>query len=50
MLAAKVISGKHEMSKFKATHFHANYVRPKWKLRKIAVIGNHIFYKHETRN
>lgn len=30
---------------FKATHFHNTYVRPKWKLRRVAKIGNHIFYK-----
>ena len=30
-----------------ATHYHANYVNPKWSktLRKIVVIDDHIFYK-----
>lgn len=30
-----------------ATHYHANYVSPKWsnKLVKTATIGNHIFYR-----
>jgi spore germination cell wall hydrolase CwlJ-like protein len=30
-----------------ATHYHANYVRPRWarRLQKMDVIGNHIFYK-----
>lgn len=30
-----------------ATHYHANYVRPRWarKLEKMDVIGHHIFYK-----
>ena len=30
-----------------ATHYHANYVRPRWakRLKKMDVIGNHIFYK-----
>jgi hypothetical protein len=30
-----------------ATHYHANYVRPSWsrRLRKMDVIGRHIFYK-----
>ena len=30
-----------------ATHYHANYVKPKWakRLQKMDVIGNHIFYK-----
>jgi len=29
---------------FKATHYHNFTVKPKWGLKKIAVIGNHIFY------
>lgn len=30
-----------------ATHYHADYVRPRWsrKLKKMDVIGRHIFYK-----
>ena len=28
-----------------AMYYHANYVNPKWRKEKIAVIGNHIFYK-----
>jgi hypothetical protein len=30
-----------------ATHYHANYVRPSWsrRLKKMDVIGRHIFYK-----
>ena len=30
-----------------ATHYHANYVRPRWarSLEKMDVIGRHIFYK-----
>ncbi len=30
-----------------STHYHANYVRPRWakRLKKMDVIGNHIFYK-----
>lgn len=28
-----------------ATHFHANYVNPRWKLQHVASIGNHIFYR-----
>ena len=44
-MADLVLSGKHELSTFKATHFHATSVNPKWKLIKVARIGNHIFYK-----
>jgi spore germination cell wall hydrolase CwlJ-like protein len=28
-----------------ATHFHATHVRPGWKLERVALIGNHIFYR-----
>lgn len=28
-----------------ATHFHATRVNPGWKLRRIASVGNHIFYR-----
>lgn len=29
---------------FKATHYHTRKVNPRWKLKRIATIGNHIFY------
>ncbi len=32
------------LGKFKATHYHNFTVKPKWKLKKVAVINNHIFY------
>lgn len=28
--------------------YHAVYIRPAWKYQKVAVIGNHIFYKEKT--
>ncbi len=28
-----------------ATHFHAVYVNPRWRLKRVAQIGNHIFYR-----
>jgi spore germination cell wall hydrolase CwlJ-like protein len=28
-----------------ALYYHADYVNPRWKLQKTAVIGRHIFYK-----
>jgi spore germination cell wall hydrolase CwlJ-like protein len=35
----------HEgLAKTNALFYHADYVRPKWKLRKLAQIGKHIFY------
>lgn len=32
------------LGNFKATHYHNFTVKPNWGLRKVAVIGNHIFY------
>ncbi len=29
---------------FPATHFHATYVSPNWRMRRITKIGKHIFY------
>ena len=28
-----------------ALFFHANYVSPRWRLRRLAAVGNHIFYR-----
>ncbi len=30
-----------------ALYYHADYVNPRWKLEKTAVIGRHIFYKEK---
>jgi spore germination cell wall hydrolase CwlJ-like protein len=29
----------------KALFFHARYVSPRWRLKRVAAIGNHIFYR-----
>ena len=36
-----------KLSTFDATHYHANYVKPKWakNMTVVAKIDNHIFYK-----
>lgn len=47
-IAAEVTAGKTYVSDVGgATHYHANYVRPRWakRLEKMDVIGHHIFYK-----
>ena len=31
-----------------ALFFHANYVNPRWKYKRTAVIGGHVFYKGKT--
>ena len=46
-LAAEALSGKVEASVGSATHYHADYVAPRWAplLAKIHKIGAHIFYR-----
>jgi hypothetical protein len=47
-IAGEVTNGKAYVSDIGgSTHFHANYVRPRWarRLEKMDVIGHHIFYK-----
>jgi hypothetical protein len=47
-VAREVTEGKTYLAEVGgATHYHANYVRPGWarRLKKMDVIGRHIFYK-----
>ena len=46
-LAAEALSGQVEESVGSATHYHADYVAPRWAplLAKIHKIGAHIFYR-----
>ena len=46
-LAAEVITGRHEDNTDGALWYHANYVRPDWRLTyaKTVDIDDHIFYK-----
>ena len=39
-----VATGLKELDGFKAMYFHAKYVAPKWKYKRVAIIGNHAFY------
>lgn len=43
-IAYKVLSGNSSLTNFNATHFHAVSVRPGWRMKRKAKIGNHIFY------
>lgn len=38
-------SGLEELDHFKAISFHNLTVNPKWNLKRVAKIGNHIFYR-----
>ncbi|MEO0399384.1 MAG: cell wall hydrolase [Pseudomonadota bacterium] len=51
LLAAAVLSGMRLPVSREATHYHANYVSPKWaaKMTPTAVIGKHKFYRFRTR-
>ena len=43
---AKIVDqGLHNSSVGKALFFHARYVSPGWRLKRVASIGNHIFYR-----
>ena len=47
-IASAVLEGKTYLAEVGgATHYHAKYVRPYWakRLKKMDVIGQHIFYK-----
>ena len=47
MIARAALSGYVETSVGEATHYHADYVAPRWAplLAKVADIGQHIFYR-----
>lgn len=38
-------SGLEELDHFKAISFHNLTVNPRWNLKRVAKIGNHIFYR-----
>jgi N-acetylmuramoyl-L-alanine amidase len=43
---AKIVSrGLKESAVGNALFFHARYVSPRWRLKRVASIGNHIFYR-----
>ncbi|MDP2356745.1 MAG: cell wall hydrolase [Beijerinckiaceae bacterium] len=47
-IAKEVLDGKTFLADIGgSTHYHANYVRPRWakRLKKMDTIGSHIFYK-----
>ena len=48
MLQVERLDGKTFLAEVGgSTHYHANYVRPRWakRLKKMDTIGTHIFYK-----
>jgi len=49
-LAAEIILSDPEtyLSKSKATHYHADYVKPYWasSMKYVGKVGTHMFYKH----
>lgn len=42
--ALTALMDRDYLGRFVATHFHNTQVRPNWNLRRVAKIGNHIFY------
>lgn len=50
-IAQKVLEGEIYLPEVgNATHYHANYVRPRWasKMKKVTQIGLHIFYRFRS--
>lgn len=43
-IAYHTLNNYDELKSFTALYFHATHVSPNWKKRRIAKIGNHIFY------
>lgn len=43
-VARVALMGTHSLKDFKALYFHNLDVKPGWNRKKIATIGNHIFY------
>ena len=43
-IAYHTLNSYDELKSFTALYFHATHVSPNWKKRRIAKIGNHIFY------
>ena len=39
-------AGHHETDMSDALFFHANYVSPRWRLKRMGSIGNHVFYQY----
>ena len=50
LIARLVLEGRIEDVTHGATHYHADYVQPDWKIYKTftAKIGSHLFYRWET--
>jgi len=44
-IALTVLDNPLILGEFKAISFHSLKVKPQWKLKRVAKIGNHIFYK-----
>ena len=45
-VAKRVLLENHKLALLEeALYFHADYVKPRWRLTKIIKIGDHIFYK-----
>ena len=43
---AKIVDGElHSSSVGNALFFHARHVSPRWRLKRVASVGNHIFYR-----
>lgn len=43
---ARIVDGEHHESQVAdALFFHARYVNPGWRLKRVGTVGNHVFYQ-----
>lgn len=43
---ARIVDGEHhESTVSNALFFHARYVNPGWRLKRVGTVGNHVFYQ-----
>lgn len=43
--AMEAFMNRQIIGTFSATHFHNKNVNPRWRLKRVATIGNHYFYR-----
>jgi len=43
-VARVALMGTHSLKSFQGLYFHSTSINPGWKRKKLATIGNHVFY------
>ncbi|CAF0836066.1 unnamed protein product [Didymodactylos carnosus] len=45
-IVQNVVDGKHQDNTNGSTHYHANYIHPRWATTPTVTIGQHLFYNN----